>query len=138
MINDNLRQQRHDKSIPSNLLVLFDRPLASFTRNIIYIDCPNNCETRLEVVCTIFCFLKITSFHTPHNNFKRLCRFRLSNRGKNDLIVVFRLNFLRLFFRDSFAENRRRHIPAVSRIKLKFTEHAQQNAPLLVTTCWLH
>ena len=27
-------------------------------------------KTRLEVDCTIFCILKITSFHTSHNNFK--------------------------------------------------------------------
>lgn len=46
-------------------------------------------------------------------------------------IVFFRRTFLLLFFRDSFAGNRRRRIPAVSRFKLKFTEHAQQNAPLL-------
>ena len=52
--------------------MLFDRPLASFTNNIIYIDCPTNCKTRLEVVCTIFWFLKMFSFHTPHNNFKTL------------------------------------------------------------------
>ena len=38
---------------------------------------------------------------------------------------------LLLFFRDSRAGNRRRRIPAVSRIKLKFTKHAQKNAPLL-------
>ena len=41
-------------------------------------------------------------------------------------IVVFRRIFLLLFFRDY----RRRCMPAVSRIKLKFTGHAQQNAPL--------
>ena len=52
--------------------MLFDRPLTSFTNNIIYINCPNNYKTRLKVVCTIFRFLKITSFHTPHNNFKTL------------------------------------------------------------------
>ena len=68
MINDNLRQQRHDRSIPSNLLELLDRPLASFTNNIIYIDCPNNCKTRIEVVCTIFFF----------------SLFHLSYRGEND------------------------------------------------------
>ena len=47
-------------------------------------------------------------------------------------IVVFRRIFLLLFFRDSWAENRRRRIPAVSCIKPKFTERAQQNAPLLL------
>ena len=40
---------------------------------------------------------------------------------------------LLLFLRDSRAGNRRGRIAAVSRIKLKFTEHAQQNAPLLVS-----
>ena len=38
MTNNNLRWQWHDKSILSNTFVLFDRPLASFTDNIIYID----------------------------------------------------------------------------------------------------
>ena len=52
--------------------MLFDRSLASFINNIIYIDRPNNYKIWLEVVCTIFCFLKMTSFHTPHNNFKTL------------------------------------------------------------------
>ena len=60
------------KSILSNSFVLFDRPLASFKNNIIYIDRPNNLKTRHEVVCTIFCILKITSFHTSHKNFKTL------------------------------------------------------------------
>ena len=67
--------------VPSNLLVLFDRPLATFTNNINYIDCPNNGKTRLEVVCKIFCFLKITSF-THHTTILRL--IYLSYRGKND------------------------------------------------------
>ena len=83
MINDNLRQQWHVKSITSNLLVLFDRPLAFFTNNIIYINRPNNYKTRLGVVCTIFCFLKITSFHSPHNNFETL-PLPSKFRGKND------------------------------------------------------
>ena len=52
--------------------MLFDRPRASFTNNIIYIDRPNNQKTRLEFVRTIFSFLKLTSFHTPHHNFKPL------------------------------------------------------------------
>ena len=43
-------------------------------------------------------------------------------------IAVFRRIFLLLFFCDSWAENRRKRIPAVSRIKLKFTEHERQNA----------
>ena len=47
-------------------------------------------------------------------------------------IVVFRLTFLLLFFRDSWAGNRRRRIPAVSRFKLKSTKHRQQNAPCYV------
>ena len=38
MINNNLRLQWHNKSIPYNMFVLFDRPVASFTNNIIYID----------------------------------------------------------------------------------------------------
>ena len=41
---------------------------------------------------------------------------------------------LLLFFRDSRAGNRRRRIPAVCRIKLEFTEHAQQYAPLLANS----
>ena len=41
---------------------------------------------------------------------------------------------LLLFFRDSRAANRGRRTPAVSRIKLKFIERAQQNAPLLPLT----
>ena len=49
----------------------------------------------------------------------------------------FRRILLLLFFRDSRAANRRRRIPAVSRIKLKFTEHAQKNAPLLICRCFL-
>ena len=32
----------------------------------------NNHKTRFKVVCTIFCSLNVTSFHTPHNNFKTL------------------------------------------------------------------
>ena len=71
MINENFRWQWHDKRIPSNLIVLFDRPLPSF-RNVIYIDSPNNYKTRFEFVWTIFCFSKITSFHTPNNNYKTL------------------------------------------------------------------
>ena len=43
-------------------------------------------------------------------------------------IAVFRRIFLLLFFCDSWAENRRKRILAVSRIKLKFTEHRRQNA----------
>ena len=117
--------------------MFFDKPLASCTNNIIYIDCPNNYKTRVEVVCTILCFLKITSTH--HTTILRLCHFHLSYRGKSDKkvvsntrsIIVFRRIFLLLFFRDAWAENRRRRIPAVSGIKLKFTEHAQQNTPLL-------
>ena len=38
MINYNLRKQWHDKSVPYNTFVLFDRPLASFKNNIIYIN----------------------------------------------------------------------------------------------------
>ena len=38
MINNNLRWQWHNKSIPYNMFVIFDRPVASFTNNIIYID----------------------------------------------------------------------------------------------------
>ena len=75
----------------------------------------------------------------------RLCRFHLSYRRKNEKKgclkysnhCFFRRILLLLFFRDSRAANRRRRIPAVSRIKLKFTEHAQQNAPLLICRCFL-
>ena len=56
--------------------MLFNGLLAPFTNNII--DRPNNHKTRLKVVCAIFCFLKITSFHTPHNNFKRGCQHPLN------------------------------------------------------------
>ena len=52
-------------------------------------------------------------------------------------IAVFRRIFLLLFFRDSRAGNRCKRTPAVSRIKLKFTEHVQQNAPLLVCVYFL-
>ena len=38
MINNILRWQVQDKSIPYNMFVLFDRPVTSFTNNIIYID----------------------------------------------------------------------------------------------------
>ena len=44
-------------------------------------------------------------------------------------IVVFRSIFLLLFLRDY----QHRHMPAVSRIELKFTGHAQQDALLLVS-----
>ena len=44
-------------------------------------------------------------------------------------IVVFRSIFLLLFFRDY----QHRRMPAVSRIELKFTGHAQQDALLLVS-----
>ena len=112
--------------------MLFDRSLASFINNIIYIDRPNNYKIWLEVVCTIFCFLKMTSFHTPHNNFKTLL---LPSRS----IAVFRRVFLLLFLRDPWAGNRHRRIPAVPHIKLKFIEHAQQNARLLVRDySWPH
>ena len=112
--------------------MLFDRSLASFINNIIFIDRPNNYKIWLEVVCTIFCFLKMTSFHTPHNNFKTLL---LPSRS----IAVFRRVFLLLFLRDPWAGNRHRRIPAVPHIKLKFIEHAQQNAPLLVRDySWTH
>ena len=56
----------------SNRSMLFNKPLASFINNIIDIDRPNNHKTRLEVVCILFCLLKITSFRRPHNNFKTL------------------------------------------------------------------
>ena len=112
--------------------MLFDRSLASFINNIIFIDRPNNYKIWLEVVCTIFCFLKMTSFHTPHNNFKILL---LPSRS----IAVFRRVFLLLFLHDPWAGNRHRRIPAVPHIKLKFIEHAQQNARLLVRDySWPH
>ena len=116
--------------------MLFDRPHASCTNNIIYIDRPNNCKTILEVICTIFCFLKITSFHKPHNNFKTLPLPSKLQREKwqenlSQILdpLLFSDVFPAPFFRDSSAENRRIRIPAVSRIKLKFTQHAHQNAP---------
>ena len=82
----------------------------------------------------------ITSFRTPHNNFKTLPLPSKLQREKRKIkvvsntrsIVVFRLTFLLLFFRGSFAGNRRRRIPAVSRFKLKSTKHRQQNAPCYV------
>ena len=64
-INGNLR-------VLSNRSMLFNKPLASFINNIIDIDRPNSHKTRLEVVCILFCLLKITSFRRPHNNFKTL------------------------------------------------------------------
>ena len=93
---------------------------------------------------TIFCILKITSFHTSHNHFKTLplpSKLQKKNEKKGCLKYsnhcFFRRILLLLFFRDSRAANRRRRIPAVSRIKLKFTEHAQKNAPLLICRCFL-
>ena len=116
--------------------MLFDRPHASCRNNIIYIDRPNNCKTILEVICTIFCFLKITSFHKPHNNFETLPLPSKLQREKwqenlSQILdpLLFSDVFPAPFFRDSSAENRRIRIPAVSRIKLKFTQHAHQNAP---------
>ena len=87
---------------------------------------------------TIFCILKITSFHTSHNNFKTLplpSKLQKKNNKKGCLKYLnhcfFRPILLLLFFRNSQAGNRLRRIPAVSRIKLKFMKHALQNAPLL-------
>ena len=103
--------------------MLFDRPLASFTNNIIYIDHSNNRKIKLEVVCKIFCFLKITSFHTPYNNFKTLplpsklwgekWQERLWDTRS---IVVFRRIFLVFFFSWFFGG-----IPAVSQNRLSLT-----------------
>ena len=100
--------------------MLFEQPLESFINNVIYIDRSNNHKTRLEVVCILFCFLKITSFHTPNSNLG-LWRLHLCNRGKNvkkgclkySIFVVFRIIFLLLFFGDSWAGNRRRRILAL-------------------------
>lgn len=52
------------------MFVFLNRSHASFTDNI-YIDHPKN-YARLKFDCVIFCFQKITSFHTPHINFKTL------------------------------------------------------------------
>ena len=87
----------------------------------------NNHKTRFKVVCTIFCSLNVTSFHTT---ILRLCRPHLSFRGKNDKKGCLKYSihcYFPTYFRDSSAGNRRSRIPAVSRIKLKVTEHAQTN-----------
>ena len=68
---------------------------------------------------TIFCILKITSFHTSHNNFKTLPLPSKLQKKNNKKGCLKYLNHC--FFR----------IPAVSRIKLKFMKHALQNALLL-------
>ena len=114
--------------------MLFHRPLASFKNNI-YIDRSDNHKTRR----TIFCILKITSLHTSHNNFKTFSlpsKLQKKNKKKGCLKYsnhcFFRPILLFLFFRDSRGRNQSRRIPAVSRIKLKFTKRAQQNAPLLL------
>ena len=113
--------------------MLFDKPLASFTNNIIYINRPNNYKTTTRSRLYSLLLLKITYFHTPHNNFKTLpLPYKLQREmiGKvvsnTRSIVVFRHISLLLFFRDSYAKNRRRCIPAVFLIRLKVTEHTQQ------------
>ena len=108
--------------------MLFGRPLASFTNNI-FIDRPNNHETRHEVVCIIFCFLKITSFHTPQNNFETLSLpYKLQGGGKwqkGCLKCSIHYCFPTYFPASSLDRNRRRRRPAASRIKVKFIEHVQ-------------
>ena len=106
------------------------QPLASFTNNIHYIDRPNNHKTRLEAVCTIFCFLKTTSFNTSHNNLKilPLLSYRGENGKKGCLKHSTHCCFPTCFspsLRGSWVGNEDRRIPAVSHIKLKVTEHAQ-------------
>ena len=62
--------------------MLFERPLPSFTKNIIYIDRPSNHKTILEMICSIFFWKQLPS--TRHTTIYRLCRFHLSYRGKYD------------------------------------------------------
>ena len=98
--------------------------------NVIYIDRPSNRKTRLEVVWTIYCFLKIACFHTPQHNFKTLpvsSKLQQENDKKSCLKYSIHCcsptHFPLPFF------YRGRYMSAGSRIKLKFTGHAQQNAP---------
>ena len=102
MINHSLRKQWNKRSILFNTSVLFGRPLASFTNNI-YIDRSDKDNTKtlwvqgcvtsviwyasctkakVKHLCKLFCFLKITSFHIPHNDFKTLTLLSKLQREK--------------------------------------------------------
>ena len=94
MININLRF-----TILFTTFVFLDRSHASFTNNI-YIDHPKN-YARLKFDCVIFCFQKITSFHTPHINFKTLTLPSKLQREKCQ--VVFWPIFLH-FFREKLMQ----------------------------------
>ena len=107
--------------------MLFERPLPSFTKNIIYIDRPSNHKTRLEIICSIFFWKQLPS--TRHTTIWRLCRFHLSYRGKYDKKSCLKYSIHCCFPAFFFFANRRRRIPAVSRINLKFTEDAQTKCP---------
>ena len=108
--------------------MLFDRPLAPFTNNIIYIDRPKNHKAGLVVDCIIFCFQKITSFHRPHNNFKTLMLPSKLQRGKcqesflnTRSIVVFRRNFRsNKNFWNMRRQNMRQRLLARSLLKTKW------------------
>ena len=124
--------------------MLFDRPLASFSNNFIDIDRPKNHNTRLKVVRKVFGFLKIISFHTlmMTDIILRLCSFHLGYGGKNykksclkySIHSCFPTYFPASFLSRSPTQSR----ASRSRIKLKFTGHVQQNAPLLQSICsWL-
>ena len=107
--------------------MLFERPLPSFTKNIIYIDRPSNHKTRLEIICSIFFWKQLPS--TRHTTIWRLCRFHLSYRGKYDKKSCLKYSIHCCFPAFFFFASRRRRIPAVSRINLKFTEDAQTKCP---------
>ena len=106
--------------------MLFERPLPSFTKNIIYIDRPSNHKTRLEIICSIFFRKQLPP--TRHTTIWRLCRFHLSYRGKYEKKSCLKYS-IHCCFPAFFFANRRRRIPAVSRINLKFTEDAQTKCP---------
>ena len=94
MININLRF-----TILFTTFVFLDRSHASFTNNI-YIDHPKN-YARLKFDCVIFCFQKITSFHTSHINLKTLTLPSKLQREKCQ--VVFQRIFLH-FFREKLMQ----------------------------------
>lgn len=111
--------------------MFFEQPLESFINNVIFIDRSNNHKTRLEVVCILFCFLKITSFRTPHNNFKTLTLKSKLQREKKTRkvlsntpsIVVFR----RILSFSSSLQGKptRAHTSGYSRQTKKCIKHAQ-------------
>ena len=81
--------------------MLFERPLPSFTKNIIYIGRPSNHKTRLEIIFSIFFWKQLPS--TRHTTIWRLCRFHLSCRREiwQEKLsqVLDPLLFSRFFFR---------------------------------------